>query len=382
MKRWVVGLLICSMFNLSSACMADDVFRGNIQKDEQQVEQSELFTGKVETLDKKDVIKMTVSQVLDGNFSIEGDEFFARVTSDVYGDKGIVIPKGTLAHGIISQSSDAKRFGRDGYITMKFDYLVTPDGREIPIEGNMSTKLHPLKSVGKIVATDIGYTAAGGVIGGYSALSMLGVEAAIASQGYTVAGGAVLGSAVGLTMSLCRKGKDVLIAPGDEIRVKVSSSINLPVYKESALKQEEINLPDLKVRISNILYEKDPFGELNIITLSMTICNMSKMGFSGMDIALVNDMGQIFNPSVFGDTRLMFTQIKSGDRIAGRMSFSVNNVNDSYWLTFYDRLSKKPVAKISLDNAYKKVSDKVKKQNAKINKKNTNYYKDKSPFDI
>ena len=382
MKKGVVHFLITTLLFAQLSCYAEDVFQGHAVKDEQQQEQSELFTGKIETLDKHDVIKMTVSQVIDGSYSFEGDEFFAKVTNDVMGDKGVVIPKGTIAHGIISQSSEAKRLGRDGYISLKFDYLITPDGRQIPIEGNVSTKMHPLKAAGKIVATDLGYTAAGGVIGGYTALSALGIEAAILSNGYTVAGGAALGGTVGLAMSLYRKGKDVLIAPGDEIRVKVSSSVSLPVYKESALKQEELDFPGLTVRIANILYEKDPFGELNTITLSMSISNMSTTVFSGMDVTLVNDLGQVFNPSVFGDTRLMFSQIKPGDRLAGKISFSVNNVNDSYWLTFYDRLTKKPVAKISLDNAYKNVSDKVKKKNNKIKKRNTNYYKDKSPFDM
>ena len=382
MKKGVVKLLIAAMLCSNCVCFAEgDVFQGHAQKDEEQQVQDELFTGQIETLDKHDVIKMTVSQVIDGNYSLEGDEFFAKVTSDVMGENGVVIPKGTLAHGIISQSSEAKRLGRDGYISLKFDYLVTPDGRQIPIEGGMSTKMHPVKAVGKIVATDIGYTAAGGVIGGYTALNALGLEAAIASQGYTVAGGAAIGGTVGLAMSLYRKGKDVLIAPGDEIRVKVSTSMNLPVYKESALRQDEVMFPGLNVRVTNILYEKDPFGELNTLTLSMSISNMSNTVFSGMDVALVNDLGQTFNPTVFGDTRLMFAQIKPGDRIAGRMSFSVNNVNDSFWLTFYDRLTKKEVAKISLDNAYKHVSKKVKKRNDKIRKKKTNYYKD-SAFDI
>lgn len=382
MKKSVVKLLIAAILCSQSICLAEDTFQGHAIKEDEQQEQSELFTGKIETLDKHDVIKMTVSQVIDGNYSFEGDEFFAKVTSDVNGEGGVIIPKGTVAHGLICQSSEAKRLGRDGYISLKFDYLITPDGRQIPIEGNMSTKMHPLKAAGKIVATDLGYTAAGGVIGGYTALSALGIEAAILSNGYTVAGGAALGGTVGLAMSLYRKGKDVLIAPGDEIRVKVSSSMSLPVYKDSALKQDEISFPGLTVRIANILYEKDPFGVLNTITLSMSVSNMSTTVFSGMDVTLVNDLGQVFNPTVFGDTRLMFTQIKPGDRIAGKISFSVNNVNDSYWLTFYDRLTKKPVAKISLDNAYKNVSDKVKKKNNKIKKKNTNFYKDKSPFDI
>ncbi len=382
MNKGFVRILIILMLCSNLSCFAEDIFQGHAQKDEEkQLDQSELFTGKVETLDKHDVIKMTVSQVLDGSYSLEGDEFFAKVTDDVLGDKGVVIPKGTIAHGVISQTGEAKRLGRDGFISLKFDYLITPDGREIPIEGNMSTKMHPVKAVGKIVATDLGYTAAGGVIGGYTALNALGIEAAIVSQGYTVAGGAAIGGTVGLAMSLYRKGKNVLIAPGDEIRVKVSSSMNLPVYKEEALKQKEIEFPGLKVRIANILFEKDPFGELNTVTLSMSISNMSKTVFSGMDVALVNDLGQTFNPTVFGDTKLMFSQIKPGDRVAGRMSFSVNNVNDSFWLTFYDRMTKKEVAKISLDNAYKHVSDKTKKKNDKIRKKKTNYYKEESPFD-
>ena len=175
----------------------------------------ELFTGEIDSLDEKDTIKMTVSQVLNGSYTEIGDEFFAEVTGDVLGDKGIIIPKGTVAHGVIKQTAEAKRMGRDGYIDLSFDYLVTPDGREIPIEGKMSTKLHPVKAAAKIVATDVGYTAVGGVVGGVFAAQALGLEAAIASQGYTLAGGAAVGGAVGLGMSLYRKGKDVLIIYDD-----------------------------------------------------------------------------------------------------------------------------------------------------------------------
>jgi len=100
-----------------------------------------------------------------------------------------------------------------------------------------------------------------------------------------------------------------------------------------------------------------------------------------MDITLSNDLGQSFTPTVFGDTKLMFSQVKPGDRVAGRMSFSVNNVEDSFWLTFYDRLTKKEVAKVSLDNAYKHVSDRAKKVNSRTLKKKTNFYKERDPFE-
>lgn len=379
-----LALLILSIFLMNNFVLAtSDVFQGHAEYSNEYPElDKEMFTGKTEMLEKRDTIEMTVSQVIDGSFSFEGDEFFAEVTSDVVGDKGIVIPKGTVAHGIIRQSGEAKRLGRDGYIDLTFDYLVTPDGREIPIEGKMSTKLHPVKAAAKIVATDIGYTAAGGVLGGIFAAQALGIEAAIASQGITMAGGAALGAGTGLGMALLRKGKDVLISPGDEIKVKILSDVELPVYREEALKQKELKYPGIEVRISNILYDRDPFGDVNTLTLSIAVTNMSDKSFSGMDIALMNDYNTIFNPSIFGDTKLLFSQFKPGDRRAGKISFSVNNVKNTYWLIINDRTINKPLIKISLDNAYKNVSDDIKKRNSKMKKSKKNYYKENDPFDM
>ncbi len=374
-------ILIYIMCTSAQITMAD-IFQGHAEKSNnvQQVLDKELFTGAVDELNSKDVIYMSVSQVLDASFTLEGDEFFAEVTSDVYSDKGIIIPRGTVAHGIIKASKESRRLGRDGYIDLNFDYLVTPDGREIPIEGNMSTKMHPLKATAKIVATDVGYTAAGGVLGGLTALNLLGLEAAIASQGYTIAGGAAIGGTIGLGMALYRKGKDVLISPGDEIRVKLASNVSLPVYKAEALAQKELQYPGLTVKITNILFEKDPFGVVNTITLSMVISNMTKKTFSSFDLGLVNETNSIFHPSIFGDTKLMYTKIKPGDRVAGRISFTVNDVKDRYWLAFFESGGRKPIAKISLDNAYQNVSDKVKKKNKNIRKK-TNYYKATDAFE-
>ena len=381
-------ILVFSMyfsFNLASValCETDNVFQGHAEKTEQAKEQSELFTGQIDQLDRKDVMKMTVSQVIDASFAQEGDEFFAEVTNEVSSDKGVIIPSGTVAHGKIRQSFAAKRLGRDGSIDLDFDYLITPDGREIPIEGKMSTKMHPIAAASKIIATDVGYTAAGGVIGGVMALNLLGLEAAIASNGYTLAGGAAVGGAIGLGAALYRKGKDVLIAPGDEIRVKINTSIPLPVYKETALLQHELSCDGLEVKINNITYENDPFGEANTITVALTISNMTKMSFSSFDLALVNDYNSVFHPSIFGDTKLMFTHINPGDRVAGKVSFSVDNVKRKFWLTFYDRRNRKSVAKISIDNAYRKVSDKTKKKNEKFfSKKKNNFYKEPDPFDV
>ena len=379
MKKVILSFILFT-YVFSFTPVFADVLRGSVQQSVETDLPSDVYTGEFKEIDSKEVIEMTVEQVIDASLSLEGDEFFARVTSDV-GKNGVVLPKGTVAHGKIYQTKEARRLGRDGYVSLKFDYLVTPDGRKIEIEGDMSSKMNPVKQFGKIVATDVGYTAVGGLAGGWLALNTFGIEAAIASQGYTVAGGAAIGGTIGLVMSLYRKGKNALIAPGDEIRIKLKTPVELPVYRDEALVQEELQYPGFTVHITNVAYEKDPFGEPNTITLSLRIENLSDTTFSGMDINLTNDMQQVFYPSAFGDTSLMFHQIKPGDRIIGKMSFSVNDVKGNYWLTFRDRMTKNELAKISLDNAYKGISKRQKKRNEKIRAKKANLYRKRDYLD-
>ena len=383
MKKILSFILLASLLGINTSVLAAEPLKGSVtETGEFQKMQDELFTGKIETLNKKEIINMTVSQVLDSSFSIEGDEFFAEVTDDVYGDKGIIIPKGTVAHGKLCNTTAPGRFGKEATMELGFDYLVTPDGREIPIEGKMTTKLHPVTQGAKIVAQDLGYTVAGGAVGGLMALKWLGLEAAIASQGYTIAGGAALGGVAGLGVALIRKGNHVLIAPGDEIKVRINTPIDLPVYKEEALKQEEILYDGLKISINDIKHEKDPFGEANTITLTLLISNMSDKTLSGFDMALVNDYNVKFSPSIFGNTKLMFRQIKPGDKLVENVSFAVDNINRKFWLTFYDRKNNQIITKVSVDNAYKSIPEKTKRKNEKVRTSRKDFRKDEDFMDM
>lgn len=347
----------------------DDLFQGHAEvTDRLEEKNKELFTGEIDQLEAKDVIKMTVSQVLSSGYTEEGDEFFAEITSEVEGDKGVILPAGTIAHGTVKEIQGSKRLGRDGWIEVNFDYLITPDGREIPIQGQMSTKLNPVVGTSKMVAKSAGYTAAGGLVGGLLALNIFGLPAAVLSQGYTLAGGAAVGGAVGMGMALYKKGKDVLLAPGDEIRVRITKGIDLPVFKKEALKQDEFVCEGLNIKITNIDFGEDPFGEMNTITVAIVITNLTDKYFTGFDISMVNDLNASFYPSVFGDTTLMFSKIKPGDRLSGRISFSVDNIKRKHWLVIYDRMERKPIAKISIDNAKRDINDKKRAFKKKKNK--------------
>ena len=370
-KKTLATTLLCVMFNAQLAFCVP--MSGHIQKDDtiQQDLDKKLFTGEIEKLDGNDVINLTVSQVLSAGYTIEGDEFFAEVTSDVETDKGVIIPTGTIVHGIVKIIEDPKNMGRDGYINVDFDYMVTPDGREIPIQASLSTKENLAKGTVKAIGRHAGYTLLGGVAGGFIALNTLGLGAAVASNGYTLAGGAAVGGVVGLTAAIIKKGNGFMIKPGDELKIKVNSSIDMPVFTKDAFREEELFLEGLKVRINSVAVEKDPFGIENTITLSLGIDNYSQYSFSTFDIALATNTQQMFFPSPFGDTSLWFRTIAPGDRVVGKLSFNVNDKKARHWLVFYDRKTKKPLAKYSIDNAKSDLKEiaKLKQENKKKNKR-------------
>ncbi len=373
-KKFLTILLITGFFwsNTSLLAYADTPFQGHIEETiKKEQNKDKIFTNEVKKIEETQTVNLMVSQVLNGTTSIEGDEFFAEVSEDVLAGSGVLLPKGTIAHGKIKNIVDPKRLGRDGYIELGFDYLITPDGREIPIEGEMSSKLHPAKGTAQKIGEDVAYTAVGGVYGAVAAIELAGLEGAIASQGYTLMGGAAIGGVIALGLALFRKGKDVLIAPGDEIKVRIKSTEAIPVMTHEAVRQDELFYDGLDVDITDVFLEKDPFGHLNTISLDLIIKNNSKTDFSSFDIALVSDLRQSYTPSIFTDYRnsLAMQTIKKGTNVSGILSFSVDNPKRQHWLVFYDKRTHKPLAKISVDNAQKRLNIKDLEKNKKKRKR-------------
>ena len=373
-KKFLTILLITGFFcsNTSLLVYADTPFQGHIEETiRKEQNKDKIFTDEVKKIEETQTVNLMVSQVINGTTSIEGDEFFAEVSENVLAGSGVLLPKGTIAHGKIKNIVDPKRLGRDGYIELGFDYLITPDGREIPIEGEMSSKLHPAKGTAQKIGEDVAYTAVGGVYGAVAALELAGLEGAIASQGYTLMGGAAIGGVIALGLALFRKGKDVLIAPGDEIKVRIKSTEAIPVMTHEAVRQDELFYDGLDVDITDVFLEKDPFGHLNTISLDLIIKNNSKTDFSSFDIALVSDLRQSYTPSIFTDYRnsLAMQTIKKGTNVSGILSFSVDNPKRQHWLVFYDKRTHKPLAKISVDNAQKRLNIKDLEKNKKKRKR-------------
>ena len=89
-------------------------------------------TGNVRVVAPGTALDLVLSTEIEAGETVEGDEFFGKISKDVLVGGRVVIPTGTQVHGVLSTLEGPKRAGRNGYINTRFDYLITPDGREVP----------------------------------------------------------------------------------------------------------------------------------------------------------------------------------------------------------------------------------------------------------
>jgi hypothetical protein len=306
-------------------------------------------TGDVRVVAPGTALDLVLSTEIAAGETVEGDEFFGKISKDVLVDGRVVIPRGTVVHGVLSTLEGPKRAGRNGYINTRLDYLVTPDGREVPIEGNSTTRDSKAKAAAKVVGRAAGYTAIGGVVGTVMVLQYGGLAAAAASHGTALAGGAAIGGAAGLTIAMLTKGKSVMLQPGAEMHVILSEPLKLPTMIMPDETAEDYSIPGLKVKVAGVRIDRHPFDEVPEITLTLDILNQTENTFSTFDIGLEDELGNLFFPSPLGDTGMC--KIKPSSHLNSNITFSVCTVKIRHKLVFFKPYSREPLAKFALTDA-------------------------------
>ena len=175
----------------------------------------------------------------------EGDFFTAALKNELRTENNtVILPSGSVVRGSISTVKTAKRFSRGAMLYLDFDHVVTPNGRQIPLD------LSVIKCNDKInydggLYKNLGYGEA--VKENYDK----GVDITKRSTNYGLSVGddhpgmqyittpfCAVGGFVGgvgywfgqSVADMFRKGKDVYILKGDVITVQLINPIDIPVY--------------------------------------------------------------------------------------------------------------------------------------------------------
>jgi hypothetical protein len=138
------------------------------------------------------------------------DRFEATTLVDLKDGDRVMIPAGSVMRGVISSVTKTTRVERKGSLTVAFDQ-VRMNGREYPIRGTVSQAIESEGIKGE--TTKIGAGAGVGmIIGGI----LGGVKGALA--GILIGGGGTIAAT---------EGKDVELAAGTVLRVRLDSGLNL-----------------------------------------------------------------------------------------------------------------------------------------------------------
>jgi hypothetical protein len=107
---------------------------------------------------KGTILKLTLTTVLDSRSARIGESFTALVAEDLYGTKGdILLPRGTTLRGRISDVYSQGFFGKGGFLTLAFDWVTLPTGKEVPVEIEITPLTGFLNPSGQLYK-DPGYT--------------------------------------------------------------------------------------------------------------------------------------------------------------------------------------------------------------------------------
>ncbi len=329
--------------------------RGGVELDKEFV--PDVTFQPAEQLPKGEKLILGLMDFVATGYSQPGDEFHARVKVQVERNGKILIPKGTLIKGHIKEiEQPGNALSKRGRLVLAFEHVLMADGRKIPFKTEYGKGDHGLKKMGRAVAGGIGGTLSGAIEGVLVGLSFGGIPTAVATHGATLIGGGGLGALSGLGKGIARSGDHVYLNEGDTIKVVLKEPLALPGMILAPDTQNEIHAAGLDVQITGYTLERDPFKVENQIGLKLAINNQTAHAFGSFDVALVDEYNTLYYVSPFAGESMLVFQLKPNSQLEGELAFSVKNPDAKHYLIFYKPYTREVIAKVSLTEALKKLS--------------------------
>jgi hypothetical protein len=316
---------------------------------------SPFLSGSAQSIPKGTKVNLSVMGTLNSEFSQQGDDVFAKISCNVANGKTVIMPGGWFMHGKVTDVAVQKRLGRDGYVEVEFDKIVSPDGEyELPFKAKVSTKDNQLKAVAKTVLVDSGYVGLGALGGSIVSVQLTGIPTAIATHGISVGAGAAVGGTLGMIGALKRKGKIASFLPGDEMKMVTVEQIELPGFDPAFLPSARvpISTPNLTLAIKKKpTFAPDPLGDKlsRQLHMDVTIDNATPNQYSFFDLAVISDHDKRYYPSLASDFQAIKKKVPSHSQGTAHLVFSVDSPKRKYWLIMLNKSNRDEIARAAIN---------------------------------
>ncbi|MBY0547987.1 MAG: hypothetical protein K2W95_11890 [Candidatus Obscuribacterales bacterium] len=311
--------------------------------------------GSVETIKQGKALSITLSTNLNSELAQEGDDIYAMVSTDVKDGKKVLLPGQWKVHGKVTKVEKRRRGGLDGYVEIKFDQLISPDGKlSQPFEATVSTKDSAPKAIAKHLVKDTGYVSVGAVGGALMSVQLTGIPLAVATNGYSVAIGAAAGATLGAVAAGTRKGKIMSILPGDELKLTMSKPVVLPAFNPEALPSAappEVT-EGVELFINNCKKLPDPYGDKHscLLRVNFKFSNKTEKRYDFSDLTVISNRNQNYLPfTSMADIKETSKSVAPHSVMEGTITFHVGSPKYKYSLALMDKAKSKVLSRIPLN---------------------------------
>lgn len=300
-------------------------------------------------------LHITFSALMNSEISKVGDEVYGTVSADVETDGHVILPGQWRVHGTVTEVKSRQRLGRDGWISVKFDKLISPDGKfSVPIEAEVTTKDSALKTTVRQIGTGTRYTGQGALGGSLTALQLGGLPLAISTYGLSIATGATAGAMLGGIAWCLRKGKIRAVSSGEDLQVSFKNPVVLPAFDPDTLPSAEAppKLENFEVKVIDCKFTKDPFGDpqSRLLRISIAIDNQTAKAYRLGDFAVISDHNKLYFPHPLAtDRKNSLTKIEPNATEEASLVFGVDSPKRKYFLTLVDKSKGKELTRIPLN---------------------------------
>ncbi len=205
---------------------------------EQPQQPAPYYRGGVTCLPQGLVIPIDLRTSISTQVAKDGDFIEATVSNNVPLNGTGYLPAGTVVSGQITEAKAGRRLSRSGSLSIEFNSLRLPSGANFPISAHLIGSIGRYKDVNGIERGEgwkakLGQFALRGV-GGAGLGAALGTGLGAIVGGGSGAGtgawaGAAFGGGLGAMDMLLRKGRDVIIPSGTEMKLQMEQPLNLPM---------------------------------------------------------------------------------------------------------------------------------------------------------
>ena len=262
-------------------------------------------------------------------------------------DGNIFIPESTKFTGYISEIEPPKKFNKKGYFKVTFDKAVCPDGTEIDLKSNLTSKSErnvysPLQHLGKTTLSLLGGSLAGALV----TLNLGGLGLAAATHGYSLAAGAGVGGFLGTVGGVVSSGKKAEVEPGSELTMVPVDDVSLEQLKQVTCKRPELKEikeaatndknEKVKLEILSVKRNKHALGEA-MLKINIQITNNSEDIYRLSNFFLRDSQGKEYSTSIVDVDEDIFKDFPPKATKTAKLEFFVDHPKASHWLVLKDK---------------------------------------------